>query len=288
MVINNFMKKIAQIVPSEFDKNFINGWKKYLDKLIIIESLNQADPEIPFIIPANPIGFTRRWMDKKLPYFAINRPYIGSWLSSKRFSYRVAVNSFACVKLGNMPHSRWSTTRLEKQPWKVNTVKNILIAPSRKSQGAFTGEDPLVWSEKIKDFFVQKGCDVKIRPKVGKKGVQHWGNAEKNVVGLFEKDGDFDWADLVVSYSSAITAEAFWYGKKSISLGVCPTWVACDNNLDNWNDPKEPVNRDIWHEHMSWIQYNYEEWYNGSAQEMTVHYQGWPTEVPHTNNDIKG
>ena len=282
------MKKIAQIVPGYWDQEFINGWKKYLDELIIVENLNNANPEIPFILPANPIGFTRRWMDKKLPYFSINRPYIGSWLSKKRFAYRVAVNSFACTTLGNVSHSRWNTTKLEKHPWKVKEVKNILIAPSRKSQKAFTGEDPLVWSENLKKFFLNQGCEVKIRPKTGKKGVQHNGDNKRGVVGLFERGGDFDWADLVISYSSAITAEAFWYGKKAISLGVCPTWVACYNHLDKWNDPREPKKRGLWHEHMAWIQYNYEEWYNGSAQEMTVAYQGWPTEVPHTNNDLKG
>jgi hypothetical protein len=282
------MKKIAQMAASGYDENFMKGWKKYLDKLIILENLNDASPEIPFILPANPIGFTRRWMANKLPYIAFNRPYIGSWLSSKRFAARISVNSFACTKLGNISHSRWNTTKLEKQPWKVNTVKNILIAPSNKSQKVFTGEDPELWSENLKNFFSAHGCNVKIRPKIGKKGIQHLGDANRGVVGLFQRNGDFDWADLVISYSSAITCEAFWYGKKAISLGVCPTWVACENNLDNWSDPTEPVNRDIWHEHMSWIQFNYDEWYDGSAQEMTIHYQGWPTEVPHTNNDIRG
>jgi hypothetical protein len=282
------MKRIAQIFPGYWDNNFINGWKKYLDELTIINHVDQIKEDIPFILPANPIGFTRRWMDKKLPYFAVNRPYIGSWLDKKRSAYRVAVNSFACTKLGNISHSRWSTTGLDKQPWKIKEIKKILIAPSNKSQKAFTGEDPIIWSENLKKFFLDQGCEVKVRPKVGKKGIQHHGNVGRGIVGLFEKDGDFDWADLVISYSSAITCEAFWYGKKAISLGVCPTWVACENNLDNWNNSKEPKNRNVWHEHMSWIQFNYDEWHSGLAQEMTVHYQGWPTEVLHTNNNLKG
>jgi hypothetical protein len=284
-----FMKKIAQIMPSQFieDPNFVNGWKKYLDQLILIDDPEKTDPEIPMILPANPIGFTNTWMKAKYPYFAVNRPYIGSWLEKKRFSLRVSVNSFAPTKLGNMPFSRWPTTRLTRQPWKVSKVSNILIAPSRKSQTIFTGEDVAVWSERLKVFFEGQGANVKIRPKIGKKGVQHWGDASRGVTGLFSKDGDLDWADLVVSYSSAITAEAFWYGKKAISLGVCPTWVACDNHLDNWQDPAEPKNRDIWHDHVSWSQFTLEEWYSGAAQDLTVQYQGWPTEVEHTNNDIK-
>jgi len=284
-----FMKKIAQIMPSQFveDPRFIDGWKKYLDKLILIDDPEKTDPEIPMILPANPIGFTNTWMKAKNPYFAVNRPYIGSWIEKKRFSLRVSVNSFAPTKLGNIQFSRWPTTRLTRQPWKVTEVNNILIAPSRKSQTIFTGEDVAVWSERLKVFFEGQGANVKIRPKVGKKGVQHWGDASRGVTGLFSKDGDLDWADLVVSYSSAITAEAFWYGKKAISLGVCPTWVACDNHLDNWKDPAEPKNRDIWHDHISWSQFTLEEWYSGAAQDLTVQYQGWPTEVAHSNNDVK-
>jgi hypothetical protein len=99
---------------------------------------------------------------------------------------------------------------------------------------------------------------------------------------------DFDWADLVISYSSAITAEAFWYGKKVISPGVCPTWVACDNRFKHWSDPTEPANRELWHEHMGWIQFTNEEWASGEAQELTVQYQGWPTEVTAVDNPYYG
>lgn len=280
------MKKVAQIYPEDWTPEFINGWRRYLDKIIILNRPEDADRAVPFIIPANPLGYSRKWMMQKLPFFAINRPYVGSWLSTKRFSYRVSVNSFACTQLGNFSHSRWSTTKLDKQPWKVRQIKNVLIAPSRKSQTIFTGQNPESWSTDLKKFFEENGCQVRIRPKTGKKGVQHWGLKERNIVGLLEPGGDFDWADLVVSYSSAITAEAFWYGKKAISLGVCPTWVACEKDLSNWNNPSEPVNRNVWHEHISWVQFNFDEWNNGSAQEMTVHYQGWPTAVSNTNNKI--
>lgn len=279
------MKKIAQIKAGFLEEPIVNGWKHYLDKLIIVDSIEDADPEIPMILPANPIGDTQRWMRAGNPYFALNRPYIGSWSAAKRFAARVSVNSFACTKLGDMPFSRWNTTRLEKQPWKVTEVKNVLIATSNKSQGAFTNVSQQDWAEDIKSQL--EGANVKIRYKSGKKSSQHHGDASRGVTGLFGDDGEFEWADLVISYSSAITCEAFWFGKKAISLGVCPTWVACDNHLANWNVPQEPINRDIWHEHMAWVQFNIDEWESGAAQEMTVHYQGWPTEVPHTNNDFK-
>lgn len=270
-----------QILVHEFDEPFIKGWQKFTGRLIHIHNIAEADPGIPLIVPANPLGFIGEWMRAKRPYIAINRPYIGSWLETKRFSARVSINSFAPTKLNSIPYSRWNTTRLMKQPWKVKEIKNVLIAPSKKSQIIFTGEDTVVWSERIKQFFESQGAVVKIRPKVGKKGVQHYGRPESNFKGVFGLDGDFEWADLVVSYSSAITAEAFWYGKKAISLGPCPTWIACEKTLDNWHDPTEPATRDIWHEHVAWCQFNLEEWYDGSAQEKALYYQGHPYEVPH-------
>lgn len=283
-MVNIKERKMAlkyQILVHEFDESFIKGWQRFTKRLIFIEDITSADSGIPLIVPANPLGLIGRWMRDKKPYIAINRPYIGSWLETKRFSARVSINSFAPTRLGNFQGSRWNTTRLQKQPWKVKEVKNILIAPSNKSQAIFTSEDPAIWSERMKEFFESQGANVKVRPKVGKKGVQHYGHAASGFRGVFGEDGDFEWADLVVSYSSAITAEAFWYGKKVISLGPCPTWVACDNTLDNWQDPKEPVNRDLWHDHIAWCQFNHSEWYDGSAQEKALHYQGHPYEVPH-------
>jgi hypothetical protein len=261
--------------------------EKYLDKLVILSHKDTPDPEIPMIMSANPLGMNRRWMAKKLPFFATNRQYLGSWLPQGRDSHRVSVNSFACTKLGSIPHSRWNLLGIKKRPWAVKEVKNVLIAVGKKSQRVFTGEDQMVWANRIKDQLESQGAVVKIRPKLGKRKSQFFGEPSKNLSGLFGEHGDLEWADLVISYSSAITAEAFWYGKKAISLGVCPTWVACDNTLDRWKDPSEPANRDVWHEHMAWIQFKKEEWYNGSAQEMTVFYQGWPTEVPNTNNRLK-
>lgn len=270
-----------QILTREFDKPFIKGWQRFSSRVILIEDIALADPGIPLILPANPLGLVGQWMRDKKPYIAINRPYIGSWVEKKRFSSRVSINSFAPTRLGKFQHSRWNTTRLQQQPWKVKEVNNVLIAPSNKSQAIFTNEDINAWSMRLKTFFESQGANVKIRPKVGKKGVQHYGQIESGFKGVFGNDGDFEWADLVVSYSSAITAEAFWYGKKVISLGPCPTWVACDNTLDNWRDPREPSNRNIWHEHVAWCQFNLSEWYDGSAQEKALYYQGHPYEVPH-------
>ncbi len=289
-MVNIKERKMAlkyQILVRDFDELFIKGWQRFAKKLIHIHDISEADPEIPLVLPANPLGFVGEWMRAKRPYIAINRPYIGSWLQTKRFSARVSINSFAPTRLGKIPYSRWPSTRLTRQSWKVKKIKNILIAPSKKSQIIFTNEEVEPWAERLKSFFESRGADVRIRFKVGKKGVQHYGLPESGFRGVFGIDGDFEWADLVVSHSSAITAEAFWYGKKVISFGPCPTWVACDNVLDNWQDPTEPINRDLWHEHVAWCQFNLDEWHNGTAQEMALHYQGHPYEVPHQDSLFK-
>ena len=284
LMVNIKERKMAlkyQILVNEFDEPFIKGWERFTGRLIHIFDVSKADPGIPLIVPANPLGSIGEWMKAKYPFIAVNRPYLGSWVSKRRVAVRVSINSFAPTKLKSIPYSRWNTTRLEKQPWKVKEIKNVLIAPSRKSQGIFTGVDITEWSKKLKIFFESQGVNVKIRYKVGKKGVQHYGNPSVGFKGVFGFDGDFEWADLVVSHSSAITSEAFWYGKKVISLGPCPTWIACESTLANWRDPLEPVNRDVWHEHVAWCQYNVDEWYDGSAQEKALFYQGHPYEVPH-------
>lgn len=268
------MKKIVQVFPEDTPLAWIDGWKKYADKVIILEKPEDAKSDIPFIFGGNLMSkWVRNWMASGKPCFVTNRPFLGSQLHKKRMAWRVSVNSFACTKLGNVAHSRWNTIGLQKNPWKVREIKNVLIAPPRKSILAWTGLGGQEWVDTIKDKF--PGANVKIRLKEGMKG------KGGRYATLWS---DFDWADLIVSYSSAITTEAFWYGKKAISLGVCPTWIACDNHLNNWQDPTEPANRDIWHEHMSWIQFTNEEWGSGAAQEMTVAYQGWPTEVTAIDN----
>lgn len=268
------MKKVVQIFPEEIPLSWINGWRKYADKVIILNDPRDANPDVPFVFGGNLMSkWVRNWMADGKPCFVTNRPFLGSQLNKKRTAWRVSVNSFACTKLNSIPHSRWHTIGLNYQPWKVKEIKNILIGPPRKSIIAWLGITAEEWAENLKNKF--PGTNVKIRLKEGMKGK---GGRYKTLW------NDFDWADLVISYSSAITAEAFWYGKKVISLGVCPTWVAADNHLDNWSCPNEPINRKIWHEHMAWIQFTNEEWESGAAQEMTVTYQGWPTQVTAVDN----
>jgi hypothetical protein len=117
------------------------------------------------------------------------------------------------------------------------------------------------WSESMLDKF--PGAEVRIRTKLGK-SKQRWNT-------LWD---DLDWADLVVSQSSAITAEAFWYGKKVISLYPCPTWAAGTSTLDTWQDPAEPEHRSAWHEHLAWSQFTNQEWSSGYAVKSIARYIG--------------
>lgn len=271
------MKKIVQIFPEPRPDLWLEGWKKWADKVIILDDPYKADPDIPFVFGGNMVyKWVRNWMADRKPCIVTNRPFLGGHLQKKRSAWRASVNSFANTQLNPIPYSRWSTVGLEQHLWKVKEVKNVLIAPPAKSIRVWTNTTAEQWVEEMKNKF--PGANVKIRLKTGMKG------KGGRYLSLWD---DLDWADLVVSYSSAITAEAFWYGKKAISLGVCPTWIASDNHLNNWQDPTEPVNRAIWHEHLSWIQYTDEEWESGDAQEMIYQYQGWPTEVTAVDNQFK-
>lgn len=270
------MKKVLQYLEYEIHPENLSGWKKWAHKLIPIKNSHEGDPEIPLLMGTNLANPDHKnWIINKRPYIAINRQLTRNWCDKHRSMQRLSVNSYAATQLGNITHSRWPMQGLEKNPWKVTKVENILIAPPEKSIYAWTGMWGLDWADQIKKQLEAQGANVKIRPKLRKRGPR--------TVTLFE---DLDWADLVVTYSSAISVEAFWWGKKVISLGVCPTWIACDKTLDNWKDPTEPINRDVWHEHISWIQFKYEEIESGDAQEITYHYQGWPTEISVPDNAI--
>jgi hypothetical protein len=269
------MKKILQIFHKGNDDWFINGWKKWADKLIILDDESNYDPEITLVSGARFYEpFFKNVMKNKNPYIAINRPYLGSHKTKHRNQWRVSVNSFACIELKTVPHSRWNNINLEMNEWKVKNIENILIAPPTLGVTAFTGLKNTEWVGNITKNF--NGANIKIRYK----DQQGKGKGGRYLT-LWN---DLDWADLVISYSSAITAEAFWYGKKVISLGACPTWICQPPDLSNWRKSSEPVNRQAWHEHMGWIQFSNEEWESGDAQEMTMFYQGWPPDVRHYSN----
>ena len=275
------MKKIVQGIQGNLWAEDLIGWKRWADKFILLNDISEADPEVPLVggLNLSSKGF-RDWLDKKRPCFLFNRPILGSWNEKHIISRRVSVNSYAATQLGNFTHNRWNNLKLEKHPWKVSSVKNILVAPPLKSIYYWTGMYPEEWAESIIKQLESLDLNFKIRYK-NSKGFKGRGG---RFIALWD---DFDWADVVVSFSSAITAEALWYGKKAISLGVCPTWICHQPSLDNILNPEESSNRDLWHNHIAWTQFTKDEWESGEAQELTVQYQGWPLDVSYPDNSFK-
>jgi hypothetical protein len=203
----------------------------------------------------------RERMNLQSPTIFIHRGYLGNHLYKTRKWWRYSINGFANTKLMPIPYSRWNLLNLKRHPWKVKEIKKVLVAPSKMTSKIWTpGVDD--WINSMLNRF--PGAEVRIRPKGPKPGIR-WST-------LWE---DLDWADLVVSQASAITAEAFWYGKKVISLFPCPTWAGgSESTLENWQDPAEPLNRDAWHEHLAWSQFTNEEWLSGESFNLIEKYIG--------------
>jgi hypothetical protein len=137
----------------------------------------------------------------------------------------------------------------------------VLIAPSKVTTRVWSGQSSEAWAEAMSTQF--PSAEIRIRAKPGK--------ASNRYSTLW---ADLDWADLVVSQSSAITCEAFWYGKKVISTEPCPTWAAGRSTLEDWRNPVEPPLRSAWHEHIAWCQYTRSEWQSGAALDLLAQYLG--------------
>jgi hypothetical protein len=272
------MKKVVQGVIGNLWEEDLIGWKKWADKFILLNDMSEANPEIPLVGGLNLASKSfREWLINRRPCFLFNRPMLGGWNEKSIISRRISVNSYAATKLGTFSHDRWPKLNLQKNPWKVNEIKNVLIAPPLKSIYFWTRMYPDQWAASIVKQLEPLNLNVKIRYK----------NAPgaKGRAGRFSTLwNDLEWADVVISYSSAITAEALWYGKKAISLGVCPTWMCHEPSLDDILNPVESINRDSWHNHIAWTQFTKQEWESGEAQELTVQYQGWPLDVTYPDN----
>lgn len=245
-------------------------WRPTVSDIAIYDSPDQLDPAVPLLTYGNlRTKWLTTWIEQQRPMICMNRPHIAGWagqydLDARRFS----INGFACTTWGQRSHDRFPLLRIPRHPWRVKKIRRVLIAPPGKLLWFWKRVRAEQWAQEQADFFADKKVEVRFRWKYdnrkGKGG---------RYVDLWQ---DLDWADLVVSWGSAITAEAFWYGKKVISLGPCPTWVCCDRDLANWSDPREPAGRDEWHEHMAWTQFTRAEMRNGVGAAMTLQYQGWP------------
>lgn len=259
---------IYQILEKDYTGSFFNSWPN----LKIINNTNEIDNSVP-LITASDVNrsYVRDRLNKKSPTIYIGRGYLGNHLTKSRQWWRYSINSWANIKMHPIPYSRWDSLKLPKHPWKVKKVKNVLIAPSKATQRVW---DPILskpWPETMIDKF--PGAEIKIRYKPAKSGLRYQT--------LFD---DLEWADLVVAQGSAITTEAFWYGKKVISLYPCPTWASKKFTLEDWQDPTEPENRDEWHEHIAWSQFKISEWETGEALELLESYM--PPVVNYDDNYI--
>ena len=251
-------KMMYQVLEQDYNEG-INWYKNWPNIKIVNDFLN-IDKSIPIILPSDiQRSIVRQSLNNNQPAIYIGRGYVGNHMYKTRQLWRYSVNGWANTKLLDVPYSRWDVMNLEKHPWKVKEVKNVLIAPSKMTQPIWDSSIGWNWAEYMSTKF--PGANVKIRIKPKKSGLR-WAT-------LFE---DLDWADLVVAQGSAITAEAFWYGKKAISTHPCITWAAQKNTLDDWQDPTEPNLRDDWHEHLAWSQFRNEEWESGAALELIEKY----------------
>lgn len=246
-------------------------WLPVVDDFIIYDRAEDLDPTVPLLVYSNMRAkFIVDWIEKKYPIICMNRPHMAGWTGqyatdTRRFS----VNGYASTQWGHRSHDRFQLMNIPRHPWKVQEIQRVLIAPPGKLLKFWHGRDTKIWAQQQADFFTDKNVQVRFRWKYDNRKGKSGRYAD-----LWQ---DLDWADLVVSWGSAITAEAFYWGKKVISLGPCATWVCCDRDYANWQDPTEPPTRDEWHEHMAWTQFTRAEMKHGVGARMIVQYQGWPT-----------
>jgi len=251
---------MLQILEKDYQEGI--RWFENWNGLNRVDSHESVNANVPIIIGADLLRpEVRNFLNLNQPGIYIARGYLGNHIRKTRWWWRYSINSWANTKILDIPYSRWDLLNLERHPWKVKEVKRVLIAPSKMTQPIWDPSSGWGWAEYMSTRF--PGADVKIRYKKGKSGLR-WES-------LFK---DLDWADLVVAQGSAITAEAFWYGKKVISLGPCTTWAAEKNTLKDWKNPKEPELRDSWHEHLAWSQFTEEEWKSQEALQLIEKYIG--------------
>ena len=255
--------KLIQVLSSEYQgHDWISGWQSKFKNVQFLDNWEQASQKHVVVCGADLLQLhVRHWLNNKQPSIYVGRGYCGNHVLKHRKWWRASVNGWANTVLKPVPYSRWELINLPKHPWKVNKVKRVLIAPSTLSTGVWHGQDSQRWAEYMSTQF--PGAEVKIRYK-----------ADKAVLRYNDLWNDLDWCDLVVGQSSAITCEAFWYGKKVISLKPCPTWAAGRTTMDNWQDPCEPELRSQWHEHLAWSQFTVDEWASGKAFDLIQQYLG--------------
>ena len=253
-----------QILKNWSQQLHLNSWDRLPGGLLHIDDWKNVNKEYPILCSGDLCHENvRHWLNNNFPALYIARGYIGNHQheSRDRWMHRITVRGWANFDLRPIPYSRWNLLKLNKHPGKVKNIKNVLIAPSKVTTKFWSNQSTNDRAEEISKKF--PGAEIKIRYKTGK-ARERWNT-------LFK---DFEWADLVVSQSSAITAEAFWYGKKVISTEPCTTWATGHQSFDDWQNPKEPELRHNWHEHVAWSQFTNKEIDSGEEIFLVQQYHG--------------
>lgn len=252
-----------QILEQEFDNHpWIAGWHTAGYGIEFVRHPEEISDCCPVICGSDLSHYyVRKWLNNRQPAVYVGRGYVGNHTAKKRRLWRASVNAWANTKLQAIPYSRWNKMQLPRHAWKVKKIKNVLLAPSKIDRNNWDNQTAASWVCTLQSQFA--GAEVRTRFKKSTPA-ERWAD-------LWQ---DLDWADLVVSHSSSITCEAFWYGKKVISLKPCPTWAAEQSTLDDWANPREPELRDAWHEHLAWSQFTVEEWSSGQALDLIQRYLG--------------
>jgi hypothetical protein len=253
----------VQVLSQEYqDHPWITGWRSKVANIDFFDDWQQISNQQIVVCGADVTQLhVKTWLNQGQPAVYVGRGYCGNHIFKHRKWWRASVNGWANTVLKPVPHSRWSLLNLPYHDWKVCKVKKVLIAPSSTATSAWEGLDSQTWSKNLLNKF--PGAEVKIRFKDSKPALRY--------ATLWD---DLDWCDLVVTQSSAVSCEAFWYGKKVISLQPCPTWAAGRATLDDWQNPTEPADRESWHEHLAWSQYSVDEWASGEAFDLLQQYLG--------------
>jgi hypothetical protein len=250
-----------QVLTSECNEFPIStAWNHRIEK---IDDWKLVDKSKPIFCIGDLLNENvRAWLKHDYPAIYFARGYVGNHqYKRENWMWRAGIRGWANTKILNVPYSRWHLLNLKKNPWKVKKVKNVLLAPSKMTSKIWSRQKSAEWVESMMEKF--PGADVRVRLK-GEKPSLRWQTLWN----------DLDWSDLVVSQGSAITCEAFWYGKKVISLEPCSTWAAEKFTLADWQNPEEPKARDLWHEHLAWSQFTRDEWQSGKVFELIKLYYG--------------
>lgn len=252
------------LLSSQFPANFVTTWQKQFGICSTYTDWKDIKKDNIIICEGNlKHENVRHWLNNNYSAIYFARGYLGNHICKTRQDWfqRLSLNGWANIESKPIPHSRWPILNLPRHPWKVKNVKRVLLAPSKMTSTYWSRLDAEQWVNSMMEKF--SSVEVKIRPKTGKARTR-WDTVWQ----------DLDWADLVVSSSSAITVEAFWYGKKVISLYPCNTWAAERTTLEDWQSPKEPELRDQWHEHLAWSQFTNNEIRSGEAFNLLEKYLG--------------